>query len=283
VKFPDLAWASASRETQPQAATGTGMNRARQFLGVGVVVVSVLGCSSSPPLETETSGETGSNTDASETGHDTTGHRETGDTTTGHRDTGDTTTGHSETGQSETTGDTTGEGDDPCPALCQVQDECAPDPFFTYADCLAVCAMELEVAAGAPACPPALTELYTCVGGLTCEQFDVLWDDPEGPCFDGAVAFDEHCAEALTCELGGGGDEQGSYCSYQFDCYGSGLHRVECSAGTGCTCLVEGVEVGSCDELYPALCEPIDPVDPNQANMQILGYMNECCGWTLEI
>ena len=95
------------------------------------------------------------------------------------------------------------------------------------------------------------------------------------------MAFDELCYEALTCELIGGGDELGSYCTYQFDCYGSGKHRVECIDG-GCVCLLDGVEVGSCDSLYPALCEPFDPTDPNQANATIVARLNECCGWMLE-
>jgi hypothetical protein len=246
---------SVDRETQQSAASGIGMIRIRHILGVSAVVV--LGCTA-PTLETDAGDE--SETDESET----------------------VETETDETDESETETETSS-GDDPCPTLCMVQDECAPDPYYSYADCLDTCADEFEVAIGTPACLPALTEFYACVGGLTCEQFDVLFDDESGPCFPAAVEFEEQCGEALSCELSGGGDEQGSYCSYQFDCYGSGLHRVECSAETGCTCLLEGVEVGSCDALYPALCEPLDPVDPNQTNMQILGHMNECCGWALEI
>jgi hypothetical protein len=189
------------------------MKRIRHILEMGVVIVGVLGCSGPPP-ETDEGGESETANDESETAND----------------------------ESETANDESGtDGEaDLCPTFCQVQDECDPDPYYTYADCLDTCATEFEVAEGTNECLPALTEFYACVAELSCEQFDVLFDDPAGPCYAAAVAFDESCSEVLSCELGGGGDEQGSYCTYQFDCYGSGLHRVECFAETGCTCLVDG-------------------------------------------
>jgi hypothetical protein len=190
----------------------------------------------------------------------------------------------SEESESETDGtETETNPDATCQEFCTVQNQCDPDRWYTFEDCLDTCADEFEAAAATDECLPVLDEFYTCVAELTCEQFDVLFDDPENPCWDEVLAFDEICADALSCELSGGGDEQGSYCTYQYECYASGLHRVECYEDTGCTCLLKGVEVGSCDALYPSLCEPLMPENPNEANTQILDRMNECCGWALEI
>ena len=167
-------------------------------------------------------------------------------------------------------------------AFCELQDQCEPDPFYSVADCLSDCAHEFEAAPGAEGCPVALSEFYTCVGGLTCAEFEQIFEVENNPCYDEVIAYDELCSEVVSCDIAGGGDEQGSSCSYQYDCYGGGLHEVECDAESGCTCLLEGVEVGSCDPLYPALCEPLDFSDPNVTNMQILDRMHDCCGWVLD-
>jgi hypothetical protein len=227
------------------------MVRVPHILGVGVVVASMLGCSGPPQADAGAETESG---DAAQ----------------------------SEAELGDGTGET-GEIQDECLAFCQVETQCYPDPYFSYEDCLETCADEFAAADAAEGCPQALSDFYACVGDLSCAQRDVLWDDENGPCYENAVAFDELCSEALNCELFGGGAELGSYCTYQFDCYGSGKHRVECTAETGCTCSIDQVEVGSCDSLYPALCEPFDGTNPDQANSTIIERMNDCCGWALEI
>jgi len=231
------------------------MIRVPQILGVGVVVVSMLGCSG-PPLV--------------DAGAETESESESGDAAPSEAELSD------ESGES-------GEIEDECVTFCQVVDQCDPDPYYSHEQCLEDCADEFAAADAAEGCPQALSDFYACIGDLTCAQFDVLFDDENGPCYEHAVVFDELCSEALNCELIGGYDELGSWCTYEFDCYGSGKHRVECTAETGCTCSIDEVEVGSCDTLYPALCEPFDPTDPNHANGTIIERMNDCCDWALEI
>jgi hypothetical protein len=203
----------------------------------------------------------------------------TSDASTG---SGESTAG-TDTTDTPDTADTTTSVEDTCLAACELQDQCAPDPFYGVADCVSDCTHEFEAAPLAEGCPAALSEFYTCVGGLTCAELDQIFETENNPCYDEVLAYDELCSEVVSCDLGGGGDDQGSYCSYQYDCYGGGLHRVECNAEAGCTCLLEGVEVGSCDQLYPALCEPLSGSNPNELNMQIVDRMQDCCGWVLEL
>ncbi|MFV8753022.1 hypothetical protein ACNOYE_20945 [Nannocystaceae bacterium ST9] len=241
------------------------MKRIPHILGVGLVA-SVLGCAvdPEPPIdasdESETSGESEQGSDGETTDVDTSSDdaSEVGDSTDG-----DTTTG---------------EPEDPCVGYCQLEQQC--DPEFDYAACLGWCGDEVAAAEGT-ACEPALSEFHACLSGLSCGEFNAIFDDPEGPCFDAVVAFDDLCGELLTCELSGGGDIEGSFCSYQYECHASALHRVECDA-EGCVCLIDGVEVGSCDQLYPEICEELDP-DPDTAVMVTVERMNECCGWQLEV
>jgi hypothetical protein len=227
-------------------------------LGVGVVV-SVLGCSG-PPLADSGGG--------AESESDTQSELETETGTEAEAELGDETGGPEEEG--------------PCVAYCRAEELCDPDPHYDYERCLEVCAKELVAAETVDGCPLALDSFYECIGELSCEQFGELWDDEDGPCYQKALVFDELCYEALTCELIGGADDPGSFCLYQYDCYGSGKHRVDCTAETGCICSIDDVEVGSCPSLYPALCEPADWQDPTQANAAIIERLEDCCGWELE-
>ncbi|HLT36110.1 MAG TPA: hypothetical protein VK034_07485 [Enhygromyxa sp.] len=188
----------------------------------------------------------------------------------------DDETNDDETNDDETDAET-GEDADPCEAFCEIYLECWPDPGYPMAECLVDCAEELEISSNYEGCAESLGELFLCFGGLTCEQFEMP-GDRSYPCAEQEAAVDVACADA-ECGVGGGGDEQGTYCSYQYSCYTSGLHRVECTQEGSCTCLIDDVEVGSCDQLYPALCEPFAF---EEGETVIIERLNQCCGWELE-
>lgn len=183
----------------------------------------------------------------------------------------------SDTDASETT---TGEGTaDPCPALCTVVDQCNPEA--DYDECLGFCHDEFEQLVEFPECAPSIASLYSCVGELSCEEYDAWRESttPPFPCSAEQEQVKVACEGVLACDLNAGLDEAGNYCLYQLDCQYESVYRVDCSVEEGCSCSVDGRVVGECDELFPGICEEFDP---QTGEATILERMNECCGWSLE-
>lgn len=192
-----------------------------------------------------------------------------GDTSTGDGD-GDVDNGDGDGDGSEQGGDGDGDGDgdvDPDPAIveactdaCNLIDSCEGE--ISIPDCVDGC-VEQHIDYEDPACTAAELALTECVAGLTCEQFQQLVEEaPEPlPC---QTEMEATCGGQLcTVDLGVG--ENPGECEVSVSCEGQPEESVICD-GTSCTCYVDNVETGSCDDAVGVCGDP----GPNE--------IDACCG-----
>ncbi len=215
--------------------------------------------------ETGSTGETGSG----ETGSGETGSGSTGETGSGETGSTDETgtpgeTGSGSTGETDTGPDTGGEG--LCATWCGVLADCN----LGDAACVGDCETELaELMQSAPECFAAQVGLLECASGLDCGAIQLLFEEGIG-----GVCQEASDVEAEACGGCGFGTAFGGNpgeCLFDYECGGEPHFQVECD-GTVCTCLEDGVSVGSCDAV--PLCMAIEGNPGFTA-------VNECCGWTL--
>ncbi len=148
-----------------------------------------------------------------------------------------------------------------CEAACDVYTQCSqPLPgcvegcLFSVADLSAECVSEW-------------TQLYECIGGLTCEEFDqfVAGEPDPYPC--AAVdAISRECTTNVFCSVTVIPSE--TDCNIRIKCPAEPVYSVDCTEA-GCTCFIDGVESGTCDDPLGVCGDPIS--DTPQA----------CCGFPL--
>lgn len=205
-----------------------------------------------------TATETGSGTASSSTAATTEG---SGDTTVGTGSGSETEGTASSSGGSEESS-TTDSGspslEEACQAYCDVLTLCFPDEP-PPPDCVGFCVEEgTEVPSAG--CGEAIVDFYSCLGDLSCEQIQ-----GERPvCVEEELALDEICSEG-ECFVGVGGGE--TECAYTESCPDVDL-EMSCNTET-CTCLENGVEVGSCDAM--GVCA--------EGFGMLAEYATTCCGF----
>lgn len=231
--------------------------------GADDTMQSESGDHSAPPSDGETTSATSATITAADTATD-------GDPPS------ETTTGAETTGAG-TTGDDGARA--ACQSWCAVEQDCDPRPGWSYEECASYCEDEIAASEMIIGCVPAAETFYGCMGSLSCEEYEqwLMSMSPPFPCSDEQIAWEQIC-EGLECGLFSGIAEDASFCEYHYECFDSGEHVVDCDP-SGCTCSIDAEIVGECDELYPALCEPL----VEDVNETIVDRMNGCCGWALEI
>lgn len=200
---------------------------------------------------------------------------EVGESESSTSETGESST--SETGESETsetgessTSETGGEAG-PCAALCEHYASCGVGDPACVEECEAELAEVESLADELPECAPAYLALYACLVGLSCEEIVQVFEEGFSPTCDASFEqVDQACGG--ECGTGTAISPDPGVCSFDHNCAGEPVYAIECDGST-CSCLVDGVEVGSCEAV--SFCSGLD-VEPDP-----LVQANECCGWSL--
>lgn len=176
-----------------------------------------------------------------------------------------TTTTTTTTSATETSDTTDGDPDimQLCATWCGKNAACnrESDPDGCVADCVG------ELGGGEPLCADATKEMLACMLDMTCEEFAAFIDkDEPGPCAPELDAVENACADEV-CTASGGGNPDGTECSYSVDCPDQPFREVQCDADT-CTCLEDGKKVGTCEA--DDVC-----TDPGDLPAKAAG----CCGF----
>lgn len=151
--------------------------------------------------------------------------------------------GPGETGGSEGT-DTGSESEggtgNLCKDFCDKGDECGEAPGGAM--CKMFCMEGLQMG---PECGDAFAALLECTLGMTCEEYNAfIADDEPGPCAAEFAAQTEACAGDV-CEVGVGGNPDGTECEYVESCPDTMTQTMTCDVTT-CTCLLGDEVVGEC-------------------------------------
>lgn len=205
-----------------------------------------------------TASGTGSGTGNGSTGGDATEDPGTTSATSSGPETGDSGSSSGGSEESSTTDPGSPGLEEACQAYCDVLTMCFPDEP-PPPDCVGLCVEEgSEV--GTAECGEAIVDFYSCLGGLSCEQLQ-----GERPvCVEEELALDEVCSDG-ECFVGVGGGE--TECAYTESCPDVDL-EMSCDTET-CTCLENGVEVGSCDAM--GVCA--------EGFGMLAEYATTCCGF----
>lgn len=161
-------------------------------------------------------------------------------------------------------GGSTGVAPSPCEALCDTLVACGievdPDD-----GCAAGCEAELDELRGD--CR-AVTEVeHACFAGLACDVLDeALHGGGPHPCVGASHDVELACGPE-SCNVGGGGDEMGSFCQLNIDCPNQPALEMKCDMQT-CTCTEDGVMTGSCDAA--GVCDDLNT---------IAEFAPGCCGF----
>jgi hypothetical protein len=169
-------------------------------------------------------------------------------------------------GDGDENGDGDGDGDpDPaiveaCTGACDLIDSC--EGGVSIPDCVDGCVQQ-HIDYEDPACTAAELALTECVADLTCEQFEQLIEEAPEP-FPCQTELEATCGGQL-CTVDVGLGENPGECEVSVSCEGQPEESVSCD-GITCTCYVDNVEVGSCDDAIGVCGDP----GPNA--------MDACCG-----
>ncbi|AUX38250.1 MULTISPECIES: hypothetical protein [Sorangium] len=139
-----------------------------------------------------------------------------------------------------------------CMNFCNAHNASGCEP--PESDCDDFCDDQIEHAGAA--CENRAAVLFVCalLHVSTCSR------DAPPSCEAEVVALDK-CMDTLGCSgrplCSGGGGEEGQTCSCEAMCVGM-RHETRCETPAGgtttCVCLVDGVEVGTCEAALPDLC-----------------------------
>lgn len=213
----------------------------------------------SPPGDTEDATSTSSDTSTGPgTTTDDPGSTSVGQTSEQTSEQTSGTTTNADGSSSEDTGPGPGPGvEAACEAYCDNLELCFPEEPPPE-DCVDFCIEEASETKD-EACSAAIAELFACFGSLTCEQLE----GEEEVCVEEENAVTEIC-DGQECIGGiGVGEEE---CSYTLSCPKL-EQEMNCDTQT-CTCVENGVEIGSCDAM--GVCEDIE---------ELANYVDICCGF----
>ena len=174
------------------------------------------------------------------------------DTTTGGLQTSSGDRGSEDTSADSSSGEPGSELEQACQATCDVTEMCSPESLPD--DCVEFCLNELPETDD-PECTAQLVELYNCYGSSTCEEL------MGNPCSEQSDVVDQICG---TCFIDATITD--GLCEYQALCFELD-QRMNCDP-MGCTCIDDGIEVGSCG-----------PIDACDDLLEISAYAMECCGF----
>lgn len=171
------------------------------------------------------------------------------------------------TGEPGTSGGSTGGGgvDIPadCEAVCGAADMCG---FPAGPDCVMGCVGDLGGSMGE--CAQAVDAFLMCLAGMSCMDLaDFFQNQNPGPCTN------EAGQAGLVCDMGMPGECVESVggnpnaCSYSKECPNMPPVEMMCNKNS-CTCLVDGMEVGTC--MSDAICQTQDQLPMKAA---------DCCGF----
>jgi len=196
--------------------------------------------------------ESGSETQGTESGSETQGSETTANETSS-TDTGTDTT---DTG---TTGDPLTE--ELCTQACAVVIDCMGDIPNCVEECIAQHeALDAE-------CLGFEQALTSCIAGLTCDELNQFFESsPEPyPC----QAEEAQVCDSPACSVSVGMGQNPEDCSIEYMCPDQPTYAVDCNVD-GCTCLVDGAEVGGCSNALDVCGSDGD-----------VGPINDCCGFDL--
>ncbi len=165
---------------------------------------------------------------------------------------GDSTdsTDESTDGGTEETGEPDPDTVEACMAGCAVFAQCGGQLPGCVEECVG------EVSGLDAECILAANEFFNCIGELTCEEFQQLEEgEPEPyPCQEEETIYSE-CAGGGDCLATIGQGENPGECSVSIECPDEPEYAAECNGDT-CICLMDGVEVGSCENAQSVCDEP---------------------------
>jgi len=247
---------------------------------INTLLVSLLICACNPD-KGETAGDTTSGEEGSSEGtvgmssNPTTGEEEASSSSSGSDSVTASASATSLDGSDDGTADTGGsDGTDTgdsgsesgtsslCEEFCAKGAECGEAPGEEM--CPMFCVEGLEAG---PECGGAFAALLECSLGMTCEEYVALieGDDP-GPCAEEFAAQMKACAGEV-CEVGVGGNPDGTACGYTVSCPDTMTMTMDCDVQT-CTCLLGDEVVGECPA--EGVCEDFEGIEAKA---------EECCGF----
>lgn len=126
-----------------------------------------------------------------------------------------------------------------CEMLCAKGVECEVD---LGEECAGMCTFALQ--SGEEACQAATEAAYACLAGLSCREFvEVFEAEDFVHCEAEGMAQEEACVGDV-CEVGVGGNEEGTECGIQKFCT-DGQFEMDCDVTT-CVCTTDGEPSGMC-------------------------------------
>lgn len=167
---------------------------------------------------------------------------------------------HGETSASETTATGGESNEDACMAACANYEMCG----MPLEGCMDGCLAQIEQFEPGE-CQDAEVALLDCIAGLTCEEVEVFYEGEAEP-----APCEEQAANLCYCGIMIEGSENPGECSFEYSCTNGEVHAIACD-GTICTCLENGLEVGSCEAVDFCSSVAGDP----------LAGANACCDWAL--
>ena len=220
------------------------------------------GSTSSPgdttSVDQDTTGDSTAAADSTSDGGTTMGVA-TGGTSNGSTD-GDSGSGDSGSGDSGDESTTSVEPPSPfveaCVAFYGGYLDCIGKPGYTDEQILVICTEYegyLEMYYGGECLGPQ-TEFMSCLSELSCKE--IAMDlPPEGElCSKEYIAGNAACPELFSfCDGGAGGGGDGTCTIEAFGCLDGSDYSVQCNATT-CTCMIDGMGVGSFDSPGPDAC-----------------------------